>query len=72
MNEAMLDFFEEERQDGFPFHHVHAVGKGGWEAFVMKGGHNALIQRTKRSQVRQYFTDYLFWKTEREGMRNGW
>ena len=22
-------------------------GKGGWEAFVMKGGHNALIQRTK-------------------------
>lgn len=47
-------------------------GKGGWEAFVMKGGHNALIQRTKRSQVRQYFTDYLFWKTEREGMRNGW
>ena len=32
MNEAMLDFFEEERQNGFPFHHVHAVGKGGWEA----------------------------------------
>ena len=32
MNEAMLDFFEEERKNGFPFHHVHAVGKGGWEA----------------------------------------
>ena len=31
MNEAMLGFFEEERQNGFPFHHVHAVGKGGWE-----------------------------------------
>ena len=31
MNEAMLDFFEEERKNGFPFHHVHAVGKDGWE-----------------------------------------
>ena len=30
MNEAMLDFFEEERKNGFPFHHIHAVGKGGW------------------------------------------
>ena len=31
MNEAMLDFFEEERKNGFPFHHVHAVGKDGWK-----------------------------------------
>ena len=31
MNEAMLDMFEKERENGFPFHHVHAVGKSGWE-----------------------------------------
>jgi len=30
MNERMLDFFEQERQAGFPFHHIHAAGKGDW------------------------------------------
>lgn len=30
MNARMLDFFEQERQAGFPFHHIHAAGKGDW------------------------------------------
>ena len=46
-------------------------GRAGWEAFVLQGGKRALIQRTKRSQVRQYFTDYLFWKAERGEGRHG-
>lgn len=53
MNEAMLDFFEEERKNGFPFHHIHAVGKGGWPAME-----NTLQQRGLNDcpalDVRQY------------------
>ena len=30
MNERMLDFFEQEQQAGFPFHHIHAAGKSDW------------------------------------------
>ena len=32
MNEHMLDFFRLEVKDGMPFHHVHAAGKGSWDA----------------------------------------
>lgn len=46
-------------------------GMGGWEAFVLRGGQKAQIQKAKRSQVRQYFTDYLFWKAEGEGGKSG-
>ena len=53
MNEAMLDFFEEERKNGFLFHHIHAVGKGGWPAME-----SALQQRGLNDcpalDVRQY------------------
>ena len=31
MNEKMLGFFRRERQEGEPFHHIHAVGQAGWE-----------------------------------------
>ena len=31
MNEAMADVFAMEQQDGFPFRHIHATGKFGWE-----------------------------------------
>ena len=53
MNEAMRDFFEKERLAGFPFPHVHAVGKGGWDAMEQ-----ALRQRgldgCAQLDVRQY------------------
>ena len=39
-------------------------GKSGWEAFCMRGGRQALIQRSRRGQVKQYFTDYMFKKAE--------
>lgn len=37
-------------------------GKSGWEAFRMKGGRMALIQKSRRSHVKQYFSDYIYQK----------
>lgn len=31
MNETVADIFPMEQRDGFPFHHIHATGKFGWE-----------------------------------------
>ncbi len=31
MNEAVADMLQLEQEDGFPFHHIHATGKFGWE-----------------------------------------
>ena len=31
MNRQMLDFFRREKEEGLPFHHIHAVGSAGWE-----------------------------------------
>ena len=31
MNRQMLDFFKKEKEDGYPFYHIHAVGGRGWE-----------------------------------------
>ena len=31
MNFAVADMFKLEKQDGFPFQHIHATGKFGWE-----------------------------------------
>ena len=30
MNRSMLDFFEKEQADGFPFYHMHAAGRSSW------------------------------------------
>ena len=32
MNERMLEFFQREKGDFYPFHHIHAAGKGSWTA----------------------------------------
>ena len=31
MNQMVADLFALEQKDGFPFHHIHAVGSFGWE-----------------------------------------
>ncbi len=31
MNQMVADLFAMEQRDGFPFHHIHAVGSFGWE-----------------------------------------
>ena len=36
MNECMVDFFRREAAEGYPFRHIHAVGKGGWDPMTQK------------------------------------
>lgn len=32
MNERMLEFFRREKEDFYPFHHIHAAGSGSWDS----------------------------------------
>lgn len=32
MNECMMDYFRLEKEAGFPFHHVHAMGNNNWDS----------------------------------------
>lgn len=55
MNLKMVDFFAEEAKSGYPFCHVHAAGKGSWDAMQ-----NALKERGlshPRLDVREYIHD---------------
>jgi len=53
MNECMVDFFRREDAEGYPFRHIHAVGKGGWEAMEQKLRELGL-PKSDRLDVRQY------------------
>ena len=35
------------------------AGKNGWDAFLLKGGRRALIQKAREKQVRQYVMDFM-------------
>ena len=56
MNECMVDFFRREDAEGYPFRHIHAVGKGGWEAMEQKLRELGL-PTSDRLDVRQYIYD---------------
>ena len=56
MNECMVDFFRREDAEGYPFRHIHAVGKGGWEAMAQKLRELGL-PKSDRLDVRQYIYD---------------
>ena len=56
MNECMVDFFRREDAEGYPFRHIHAVGKGGWEAMEQKLRELGL-PKSDRLDVRQYIYD---------------
>ena len=56
MNEAMVDFFRREDAEGYPFRHIHAVGKGGWEAMTQKL-RDLGLPKSDRLDVRQYIYD---------------
>ena len=55
MNERMLDFFQREKAEGYPFHHIHAAGKSDWphvsEELARLGLESPLLD------VRQYIYD---------------
>ena len=56
MNECMADFFRREDAEGYPFRHIHAVGKGGWETMEQKLRELGL-PKSDRLDVRQYIYD---------------
>jgi len=55
MNEYMLDFFRQEKDASFPFHHIHAVGSRGWETMERKLREQGLD--CAELDVRQYIYD---------------
>ncbi len=55
MNETMAELFRLEKEDGFPFRHIHATGKFGWEwmpELVKKKGIE--LSETDRIQMMEY------------------
>ena len=56
MNEHMLDFFRLEARDGMPFHHIHAAGKGSWDA-MRQTMEAEQLTKTPGLDVREYIYD---------------
>ena len=55
MNEKMVDYFEEESRSGYPFHHIHAAGKGSWDMVQHAMKEKKLSH--SRLDVREYIHD---------------
>ena len=56
MNQTMAELFRLEKEDGFPFRHIHATGSFGWEwmpKLVKEKG--VELSRTDRIQMMEYF-----------------
>ena len=56
MNQTMAELFRLEKQDGFPFRHIHATGSFGWEwmpGLVKEKGVD--LSATDRIQMVEYF-----------------
>ncbi len=56
MNHNMLDFFEREKADGQPFHHIHAVGARGWETMSTDLAERGLTN-IPELDIREYIYD---------------
>ena len=55
MNGRMLDFFQREQAEGYPFHHIHAAGKSDWPH--MSGELERLGLESPMLDARQYIYD---------------
>ena len=56
MNQAMAELFRLEKEDGYPFRHIHATGSFGWEwmpGLVKEKG--VELSQTDRIQMQEYF-----------------
>lgn len=56
MNQTMAELFRLEKEDGFPFRHIHATGSFGWEwmpGLVKEKGVD--LQSTARIEMQEYF-----------------
>ncbi|MBE6960090.1 MAG: undecaprenyldiphospho-muramoylpentapeptide beta-N-acetylglucosaminyltransferase [Ruminococcaceae bacterium] len=55
MNEAMAEVFRMEKEEGYPFHHIHATGKFGWEWMPEKvAAAGVELDRTESIDMREY------------------
>ena len=56
MNEDTVAMLRREQAEGFPFHHIHAVGSGGWDT-VSRQLNDLGLTNQPRLDVRQYIYD---------------
>ena len=55
MNEAVAEMFKFEQEDGFPFRHIHATGKFGWEWMPEKvASYGVDLSRCESIDMREY------------------
>lgn len=55
MNEAVAELFRLEKENGFPFHHIHATGKFGWEWMPEKvASHGVDLKDCPAIDMREY------------------
>ena len=55
MNEAVAQMLSLEKEDGFPFHHIHATGKFGWEWMPEKIRENGIyVENCPNLDMREY------------------
>ena len=55
MNEAMAEVFRLEKEEGYPFHHIHATGKFGWEWMPGRVAANGVeLDKTDSIDMREY------------------
>jgi len=55
MNEAMAEIFALEQKDSFPFRHIHATGKFGWEWMPERVKENGVeLERCPMIEMREY------------------
>ena len=56
MNHQMMDFFRLEKEEGFPFHHIHAAGSGSWK-WMQQELEDSGLTGSDRLDVREYIYD---------------
>jgi UDP-N-acetylglucosamine--N-acetylmuramyl-(pentapeptide) pyrophosphoryl-undecaprenol N-acetylglucosamine transferase len=58
MNNAIAEVFALEKEAGYPFHHIHATGKFGWEWMPDKVKSQGVdLENTDRIDMREYIFD---------------
>lgn len=56
MNETMAELFAMEKQAGFPFRHIHATGKFGWEWMPKLVAEKGIdLKKDTSIEMREYF-----------------
>lgn len=58
MNGQMLDFFKKEKEDGYPFYHIHAVGGRGWGDYAAGRCRRQVSPGSHKRMSEVYFTTW--------------